>query len=341
MNHFKLLLNHDDLGTTPLENIFINHYMPAARGDYVKVYLYGLKRCYNNHLASISNSDIAKDLALLETDVKRAWDYWAEEGILSIESTGTNDASIAFFNIAGTYLYKNKPIDDTAKQRNNQKLSDLEKRIQRMFDTIQDMYESRTVTKSEMLMFRRWLEDYHFTPEAIILMVEYSLNMINNKEQTFSPAQVMSYLEKVAKGFYTAGVQDHIDTEYHIESMKNRRKNYYRILNDLGIKRNPMLAETKLMDTWFEQYQFSMEIISEALNRSNQPNLKYIDGILKNWYEKGLTTLESIKKEPKPGSKKKTITATPISDSRKQAYIDLNPEFATALWDELETNDEK
>ncbi len=339
MNHFKLLLNHDDLGTTPLENIFINHYMPSARGDYVKVYLYGLKRCYNNHLASVSNSDIAKDLGLLETDVKRAWDYWAEEGIISIAYTGTNEASISFFNIAGTFLYKNKPIDEEAKSRNQQKLTDLEKRIQRMFDTIQDMYESRTVSKSELLMFRRWLEDYHFTPEAIILLVEYSLNMINNKDQTFTPAGVMNYLEKVATGFYSAGVRNHIDTENHIKAMRQRRKTYYTILNYLGIKRNPMVSEIKLIDTWFDNYGFSLEIITEALKRSNQPNLKYIDGILKSWHTKGLKTLDAIEKEAKVVAKKKEITPT-ISDARKQAYVDLNPEFATALWDELEINDE-
>lgn len=337
MNHFKLLLNHDDLGTTPIENIFINHYMPSARGDYVKVYLYGLKRCYNNHLTSISNSDIAKDLALLETDVKRAWDYWVEEGIIEVEYTGTNDASISFFNIAGTFLYKNKPIEDKAKSRNQKKLSELEKRIARMFDTIQDMYESRTVTKSEMLMFRRWLEDYNFTPEAIILLVEYSLNMINNKEQTFSVAQVMSYLEKVANGFYTAGVRDHIDTENHIKAMINRRKIYYDILKYLGIKRNPMVSEIKFIDSWLDDYGFSLEIIKEALTRSNQPNLKYIDGILKSWNQKGLNSLEAIQNEPKLSTKKKPL---PISDSRKQAYVDLNPEFATDLWEELESNNE-
>ncbi len=339
MNHFKLLLNHDDLGTTPLENIFINHYMPSARGDYVKVYLYGLKRCYNNQLASISNSDIAKDLSLLETDVKRAWDYWADEGIIAIAYTGTNEAAISFFNIAGTFLYKNKPIDDEAKNRNHQKLTDLEKRIQRMFDTIQDMYESRSVTKSEMQMFQRWLEDYLFSPEAIILLVEYSLNMINNKEQTFSPAQVISYLEKVATSFYSAGVRDHVDTENHIKAMAVRRKTYYQILNYLGLKRNPMVSEIELIDRWLDDYGFSLEIIKEALTRSNQPNLKYIDGILKSWQAKGLKTLEAIEKEPKMAFKKKDPVA-PISDERKQAYVDLNPEFATDLWNELETNHE-
>ncbi|MGD9473384.1 MAG: DnaD domain protein [Eubacteriaceae bacterium] len=335
MNHFEFVLKHDDLGVTPLENIFINHYMPSARGDYVKVYLYGLKRCYNNSLSSISNSDIAKDLHLLETDVKRAWDYWAEEGIISIDYIGTVEANIKFFNITGTYLYKNKPVEAPAK--NLPAFNEMEKRIQQMYDKIQDMYESRTVSKAEMLMFKHWLEDYHFTPEAVILIVEYSLNMINNKEKGFTSSQVKNYLEKVAESFYKTGVRDHLDVEKHIENLLTRRKHYYEIFKLLGLRRNPMASEQTLMNRWLSI--FSMDIIKEAISRSNQPNLKYIDGIIKNWQEKGFKSLEDVQNETRPGSKK-TANFEPISESRKQAYVDMSPEYAVDLWDELEIIDE-
>ena len=45
MNRFEYLQEVDDLGVTIVQNAFLNHYMPKARGDYVKVYLYGLKCC--------------------------------------------------------------------------------------------------------------------------------------------------------------------------------------------------------------------------------------------------------------------------------------------------------
>ena len=32
---------------TPVENQFILEYLPSAPGDYIKVYLYGLMRCYH------------------------------------------------------------------------------------------------------------------------------------------------------------------------------------------------------------------------------------------------------------------------------------------------------
>ena len=59
MNRFEFINNNDDIGVTIVENIFINHFMPMARGDYVKVYLYGLK-CTQNPISEMpSNKKIA------------------------------------------------------------------------------------------------------------------------------------------------------------------------------------------------------------------------------------------------------------------------------------------
>ncbi|MBC3797008.1 DnaD domain protein [Acetobacterium tundrae] len=340
MNRFELVSSHDDLGVTPIENIFINHYMPMAQGDYVKVYLYGLKRCFNQGLTPISNEDIAKDLNLLETDVKKAWDYWASEKIISIEYTGTRDALVRFFNITGTMLYKNEEVPKTTVPRHQNSTDTLEDRIGRMYETIQDMYESRTISRKETQLFKHWLSEYNFTPEAVILIVEYSLNMINKKDRTFTPAQVISYLETVAKSFYTAEVRDHLEAEAYIKESAQKRKSYYQIFKYLGIQRNPMVSERKMMDIWFFDYGFSMEIIVQALSRTNKPNLKYIDGILKNWHEQGFKTLEDIKNDkPKPRKAVKE-TVEPMSDSRKQAYLDMEVAFTEDLWPELEVDDE-
>lgn len=340
MNRFELVSSHDDLGVTPIENIFINHYMPMARGDYVKVYLYGLKRCFNQGLTPISNEDIAKDLNLLETDVKKAWDYWASEKIICIEYTGTRDALVRFYNITGTILYKNEGVPETTVPRQPDSSNTMEDRIRRMYEIIQDMYESRNISKKETQLFKRWMDEYNFTPEAIILIVEYSINMINKKDRTFTPAQVVGYLETVAKSFYDAEVRDHIEAEAYIKDSAHKRTAYYQIFKYLGIQRNPMVSELQMMDIWFNEYGFSMEIIIQALSRTNKPNMKYIDGILKNWHDQGFKTLEDIKND-KPKPKKDLVeTVEPMSDSRKQAYLDMEVEFAEDLWPELEVNNE-
>ena len=65
---------------TPVENLFINEYMTGAPGDYVKVYLLALM---NAELGvSLSNEDIAKQLAMNIEDVLKAWTYWENLGVI-------------------------------------------------------------------------------------------------------------------------------------------------------------------------------------------------------------------------------------------------------------------
>ena len=72
-----------DLGDTPIENIFINDFMPMANGTYVKVYLLGYKYAYDRDSnIEVDNETIAKHLDIPLDDVLRAWDFWEEKGII-------------------------------------------------------------------------------------------------------------------------------------------------------------------------------------------------------------------------------------------------------------------
>lgn len=53
----------------------------------------------------------------------------------------------------------------------------------------------------------------------------------------------------------------------------------------------PTKVEEELMNKWLDEYKFSMEVIEEAFAKSiriKSPNMKYVDGILRNWHEKTL-----------------------------------------------------
>ena len=57
--------------SVPLPMEFINKYMISANATYVKVYLYGLAKCYEGE-EDVSNATIAEALDILETDVSKA-----------------------------------------------------------------------------------------------------------------------------------------------------------------------------------------------------------------------------------------------------------------------------
>ena len=60
---------------TPVENQFILDYLPDAKGDYVKVYLYGLMRCYHPE-EDMSLARMCHELNMTEEDVTAAFRYW-------------------------------------------------------------------------------------------------------------------------------------------------------------------------------------------------------------------------------------------------------------------------
>ena len=73
--------------SVPLPLEFINKYMISANATYVKVYLYGLGKCYEGE-NDISNEEIAQALDILETDVNKAWRYWKRVGLVHSEGKG-------------------------------------------------------------------------------------------------------------------------------------------------------------------------------------------------------------------------------------------------------------
>ena len=70
-------------GSTPVEHIFLTEYMPAARGDYVKVYLLCL---YHSRMPKDETKveDICRELGLETAVVENALRYWERRGLLVV-----------------------------------------------------------------------------------------------------------------------------------------------------------------------------------------------------------------------------------------------------------------
>src|SRR5690554_5963167 len=72
-----------DIEDTPVENIFLDAFMPSADGNYVKVYLLGYKyACNPDPNVSFTNESLARTLELLPSDIIKAWDYWEKKGVI-------------------------------------------------------------------------------------------------------------------------------------------------------------------------------------------------------------------------------------------------------------------
>ena len=71
---------------TSVSNIFMDEYMPRANGEFIKIYLHLLRLVNsNNDIADeLTTERIADKFNMLESDVIRALNYWAEQNLITL-----------------------------------------------------------------------------------------------------------------------------------------------------------------------------------------------------------------------------------------------------------------
>lgn len=91
----KLSLNNgSSSGVTIISNIFIDHYMPQANGEFVKIYLY-LLRCLKSENKELDLTQVADVFSCTESDILRTLRYWETKCLVVLSGT-TEVTSIDF-----------------------------------------------------------------------------------------------------------------------------------------------------------------------------------------------------------------------------------------------------
>jgi DnaD/phage-associated family protein len=266
---------------TPVSNIFIDNYMPKARGEFVKVYLLALKYCTSGELG-VNSSMLASSLHLLESDIMNAWNYWNDEGVIRFKPIDKmGNFSIEFLEL------KEETQGETAEvnllyELNNNAVKDMLQETEKLL--------ARPLSPKEMSTYIGWQKELGFSPEMILLLIQYCISRGKTDHR---------YIEKVALAWYDSNVKNVEEAQIFIKKHEDKWTKYRKILNYLGIKDIEMMKpQEEMLDKWINIYKFSLEIIYKAcdicFSRLNKPEFKYIDGILNSWFKEGIKTLEDI-----------------------------------------------
>ena len=309
-----------DLGDTPIENIFINDYMPSADGTYVKVYLMGYKCAKDRQ--NFNNETIAKNLKLPLTDVLNAWNYWENEGIIVKHETDDEyNYIVEFVNLKQYYVdnvYKHiRKTNDKNKYVDNEQLISNAKNpeIKAMMEEIEEML-GRPLKINEKQKIITWLNKYKTNPFIMTQAFSYCVN--NKKVKRFS------YIESVVSAWYDEGVKDLDTMVEYLEKRNDRFSTYSRISKALGFNRTLTEAEMRVIDKWIDEWDFSMEMILKCLDNStkiNNPNLNYFDKILSEWFKNGFKTIDDLKNDKKSEIKTKAPKEASKSKNKFHNFI--------------------
>lgn len=276
------ILKNKALTYTPVSNVFIEKYMPKARGEFVKVYLLLLKQNINSE-PGISSEILANMLNLLESDIMNALHYWNDEGVLKL----TPIDKFGNFNIDFIELDAEKAIE--TEEDENILNSLIEPEVSSMLKDVESIV-SRTLNYKEMQICIEWNKTFSFSKELITLLVEYCAS----KDKSH-----FTYMDKVASTWNQQNVKTLHDAQTLISREEEKWKKIREVLKYLGIKNMDLMKpQQDMLEKWLFIYNFKLEIIQKACDRCfqrlNRADFKYIDKILADWHKNKIKTIEDV-----------------------------------------------
>ncbi len=253
--------NYLMLGVTPVENLFIQEYLPRASGDYVRVYLYGLMQCYHPS-DDMTLERTAHILDLPVDTVRDAFQYWERQGL--VRRISDKPVAYQYLNIASAMLNAAPMEQDIYRHR------DFNARLQQIFG-------NRLLHSGEFNLACEWVEDLHLPEEVVLIMVEAYVASHGAKCRFDS-------LGKLALKW----AEEEIFTEEQAREMALRESDAWKlclqVFKQLTIARKPTKAEVEMAQKWLEEWKLSPKAVlaacKETVNARN-PNMGYLDGILK------------------------------------------------------------
>lgn len=345
MNYITLQNNQTTY--TAIPNRFLDDYMPKANGEFVKVYLYLLRN--SNTTSSTSISGIADQMNHTENDVLRALRYWEQEGLLKL--TFHTDSSLTGITLCD-YYHSDMPrsSEEPAPYAKKESLTNKEgissqftvppkqnyshtqlKNFLASEDIEQILYVAQkylgiTLSDTDTNTILYFYDGLHFSADLIEYLIEYCVSIGQRS---------MRYIEKVAiswaeKGYCTVSEAKDNTTAYS--------KNCFAVMKSFGINnRRPGNSEILMIQKWTNEYGFTIDIITEACNRTirsiHQPSFEYADRILTKWKKQGVKYMTDIVeqdkqfiKDSKPDTKFSNNRFNNITP-RNYAYDDLEKQL--------------
>ncbi len=253
-------------GSTPVENMFILEYMPAAPGDFVRVYLYGLMLCHHPEIDEGLEA-VAKALRIEPEAVISAYRYWEREGlVVRLSDNPPTYSYVPLSRMTGA----SEPMDEVYRYRNfNQEL--------------QQALPGMVLESHEIRIANDWLDVMHLKEDVILLMVRAEVK--RRGEKLPAPRTLFKRLNETAQEWAKAGISSIAEAEEYLKRASDAAKCAQSVVRQFGLNRQPTKDEIDLAEKWTRQWGLSREEVVAACAdtvKSSNPSFAYLDRILES-----------------------------------------------------------
>ncbi len=250
---------------TPVENLFILEQLPGAKGDYVKVYLYGLMNCYHPR-EDVTPESMSRELNISVEDIKLAFRYWERHGAVRRISDHPPQWQYVSFRQRMTSSY-GEVFTDTEYAAFCRELENA-------------FADKRIFHGSEKAAIYEWKEGSMKLPTEVILMI---LSHLIRQRKNFK----LSEAEELAMRMADEGARTEEEAAAVLARDEKAISGMREILRIMGKRYFPSDANLKLYKKWTREWEFTQEAIKEACGQmgASDPSLSMLDAILRKTYE--------------------------------------------------------
>ena len=234
---------------TLVANEFLDKYMPAANGEYVKIYLYLLR----NKSEAVSVEDIADRLELTEGDVRRAIRYWEKCGIVAGVGSCSEEAEGGQAAVSETHENEGSGQSASAEPTPNKKTgrSVGEDTMERLGQDVEfqqllfivQKYMSKILNEQDVQVLAYLYDGLHMPIDVLDYLVQYCVETDHSN---------MRYIEKTGLDWADKGIKTVTQAQQRtkqFDRIKEERKNRAAVRKS----KNGMSGDDRDLDSWLNR----------------------------------------------------------------------------------------
>lgn len=277
---------------------FIYKFLNISNPTYFAIYIYTFNKVYNGQ-DTLEYSEIAMDIEFAtEMDVITAFKYFEKKDCVKIEDNLITFLSVESkpsinenqnydnFEISKDLKIDSKPVYDMREielyRKNDEGIRNLFIVAERNF--------GRTLKSSDIFIIFEIYDRLMFPVETIEYLLEY---------YTSKGITNMDYILSAAINWHDKGIKTKQDA---INFTNVANEDFMKVRKALGntSKNDKTYAETKMLDKFYNEYGYTLDIILEGcdaavMSSKGNPSYNYLEGILSNWYNEGVRTIEDVR----------------------------------------------
>ena len=284
-----------ELMDVELPGIFVNNIMTSLDEFSLKLYIY-IKFLAKNKM-EFSSSDIAKKLRIKVSELEETFDKLEAEELILKTVDGYDILDVKEQEINKIYIPKLEPKVSKAKTQTEQK------RIAAA-TAINESFFQGIMALSWYVDISTLFEKYGFEEDVMIAL----FHECNERK-----ALKKNYVFKVAESWYKGGVKTFEQLEDYLNEQEEFNQLKGKIKSKLRLGRAFTEYEETCIKSWLKDFKYTFDEIEYALKKTisiGTPSIGYINGILKNWKEKGYKNLSEIIESEQTITKQKIESAT-------------------------------